>query len=223
MRRTILLNFFVLVVVFAAHQACAQRGGWSGQRPGGQSFAGGMHSAPQGGHEFHGNRGGREFHHDHGNRGFNRSMGGYPYGYGYAFLPPYDNGYMADNYSNDYANQPQPSADDQQPSQPVQPAPPPAPAKPVHPVVQEFKWPATGTPSTSASSASSDAEPPAIAIVLKNGSTLSATMLLASANSLHYVDTEGRLQRIDLAEVDRAATLKLDRDRNLNIYLPAAQ
>lgn len=218
MRRTILLNVFVLLFVFAAHQACAQRNGGLAPGPG---FAGGGRGFSGGGHEFHGNRGGGEFHHNRGNRGFNRNMGGYPYGY--AFLPSYDNGYMPDGVNNDYAYQPQPPADDQQLSQPVQPAPPPAPAKPVHPVVQEFKWPASTGGNSSASSASSDVEQQTIAIVLKNGATLSATVVLASANSLHYVDTEGKLKRIDIAEVDRAATLKLARARNLNIYLPAAQ
>lgn len=222
MRRTILLNFFVLLTVFAAHLAYAQRGGWSGQRPAGQGFAGGNRGFSGGAHEFHGNRGGREFHHDHGNRGFNRNTGGSPFGYGYAFLPPYDYGYMPDN---DYAYQPE-APEPAQPEyapQPPQPVQPPAPEKPVHPFVKEYTWPAAAHAAPSPSPTTPEEEPQTIAIVLKNGSTLTATMVLASANSLHYVDTEGKLQRINIAEVDRAATLKLDRARNLNIYLPAAE
>jgi hypothetical protein len=221
MRRTILLNFFVLLIVFAAHQACAQRNGGSGQ---GRGFAGGGRGFSGGGHEFRGNRGGREFHHDRGNRNFNRNWGGYPYGYGYGYgyLPPYDDGYMPDDFNNNESYEPAPPDYDQQPSQPVEPPPPPVAEKPSHPFVKEYKWPAPGQPGSSAPPAS-ESEPQNFAIVLKNGSTLSATMVLASANTLHYVDTDGKLQRVDIAEVDRAATLKLDRARNLNIYLPAAQ
>lgn len=240
MRRTILLNFlFVLLTAFAAHQACAQRNGASGQGQHGQGFAGGSrgfsgggHGFSGGNHGFSGNRGDHDFDHDrdrgrhdfHHNGARSPSGWGYPYGYGYGYLPPYDDGYMGDDFGNNDSYQSPPPQYDQQPSQPaepVQPPPPPVAEKPSHPVVKEYKWPAASQ--TASSAPASEPEPQNFAIVLKNGSTLSATMVLASANSLHYVDTEGKLQHIDIAEVDRAATLKLDRARNLNIYLPAAQ
>ncbi len=207
MRSTILLTSFALLSMGAAHQARAQRNGGPGPAQMGHAFSGGNH-------EFHGNRGGQAFH-----RNFNRNRSASPYGYGYAYLPSYDDGYMPGDVGNDYAYQPAPPAYDQQPSQPVQP---PAPEKPSHPYVKEFTWPATGNAAPSPSPTSSESEPQTFTIVLKNGSTLSATMVLASADSLHYVDTDGKLWRVAISEVDRAATLKLDRARNLNLYLPAA-
>ncbi len=205
MRQTILLSVFALLAVGATQQASAQHHGGSGGGP------------AQGSHEFHGNRGSRGFH-----RGFNRNPSGSPYGYGYGLLPPYDSGYLPDGYDSDYAYQPPPPDYDQQPSEPVQPPPQPVAEKPVHPVIKEYKWPAAGTASQPAPSTTSESEPQVFAIVLRDGSTLSATMVLASANTLHYVDTNGKLRRIAISEVDRAATLKLDRARNLNPYLPAA-
>ena len=201
MRNAILLALFAPLVLAVPHQAPAQHHG--GAERGGS----------RGGHEFHGNRGDHEFNRNRGN-----GWGGSPYGYGFAYLPPYDDGYLPADVDNDYAYQPAPLDYYQQPPQPIQP---PAARKPVRPVVQEYNWLAAGT--TSSTSSPADAEPQTFAIVLKNGSTLSATMVLASADSLHYIDTDGRLQRVDLAEVDRAATLKLDRARNLSLYLPAAQ
>jgi hypothetical protein len=63
----------------------------------------------------------------------------------------------------------------------------------------------------------------AFAIVLKDGSTLSAEAVFASDDGLHYVDPDERHLRISMREVDRAATLKLNRARNLNLHLPATQ
>jgi len=48
-------------------------------------------------------------------------------------------------------------------------------------------------------------------------------MVFASEDGLHYVDPDERYLRISMSEVDRAATLKLNRARNLNLHLPAAQ
>jgi hypothetical protein len=136
-----------------------------------------------------------------------------PYGFGYGDLP-YDSG---DGYG--YAPQPVPFI-----QQPPMFVPPPPPAPPVHPVVTDYKWPAAGAPSSSsAPSTTTEQEPQAFAIVLKNGSTLSAEVVVASDNGLQYVDPDDRHLRISMSQVDRAATLKLNRARNLNLYLPAAQ
>jgi len=67
------------------------------------------------------------------------------------------------------------------------------------------------------------AEPQFFAIVRKDGSTLSALTVFASDDGLHYVDPDERHLRISMSEIDRAATLKLNRARNLNLYLPAPQ
>ena len=143
--------------------------------------------------------------------GYSLSRGRYvsPYGLGYASLP-YDYGYV-----------PQPVLFVQQPPiQPllyIQPSAQPV-AEPEHPVVTEYKWPAA-----SAASSPSESESQVFAIVLKNGSTLSAVTVFASDDGLHYVDPDERHLRISMTEIDRAATLKLNRARNLNLYLPAPQ
>jgi len=77
--------------------------------------------------------------------------------------------------------------------------------------------------SFSARSTAAEAEPQAFAIVLKDGSTLSAVSVFASEDGLHYVFPDERHLRISMAEVDRAASLELNRARNLNLYLAVAQ
>ncbi len=135
-----------------------------------------------------------------------------PYGIGYADVP-YDSGAA-------FSNAPQPAPFVQQPPKFVQPPSPP----PVHPVVKDYKWPAASVASSpSAPATTPETEPQAFAIVLKNGSTLSAEVVVASDDGLQYVDPDEGHHRISMSAVDRAATLKLNRARNLNLYLPAAQ
>ena len=148
--------------------------------------------------------------------GFNRARAISRFGFGYAYLP-YDSG-------DAYAYAPQPVLFVQQPPLFVQPPAPPVVEPPAHPVVTDYKWPAAGAASSpSAPSTPSASEPQAFAIVLKNGSTLSAVTVFASDDGLHCVDPDERHLRISMSEVDRAATLKLNRARNLNLHLPAAQ
>jgi hypothetical protein len=89
-------------------------------------------------------------------------------------------------------------------------------------VILEYKWPAADATS-SPSAPSPTSELPAFAIVLRDGSTLSAVTVFASDDGLHYVDPDDKHLRISMSEIDRAATLKLNRARNLNLYLPAGQ
>ena len=193
MRRTIQLSLFALLAVSAANEACAQRRGGAG--PG---FA-------------------------RGRFGFSRARAVSPYGFGYAYLP-YDSGYAYPPYDSGYAYQPQPVLFVQQPPPFVQPPAPPVVEPPGHPVVTDYKWPAAGAASSpSALSTTSKSEPPAFAIVLKDGSTLSAVAVVTSDDGLQCVDPDERHLRISMSEVNRAATLKLNRARNLNLHLPAAQ
>ncbi len=205
MRPKILLCLFALLAFSAANHARAQRRGGAG--PG---FA----------------RGGYGF--SHGSNGFNRarafSSRGYghaylPYGFGYADLP-YDSG-------DEYGYAPQPAVFVQQPPmffQPPEPPEPPVVRPPGHAVITNYTWPEASAPSSPAvPSKTSGSQPQDFAIVLKNGSTLSAVMIFASDDGLHYVDPDDRLLRISMSQVDRPATLKLNRDRNLNLHLPAAQ
>jgi len=151
-----------------------------------------------------------------GGYGFSRARAVTRYGSGYGYLP-YDSGAA-------YGYDPQPVVFVQQPQLVV---PPPAPTvvqPPSHPQITEYKWPAAAAASSaSALSAVSGSEPPAFGIVLKSGSTLAAVSVFASDDGLHYVDPDARHLRIAMSEVDRAATLKLNRARNLDLYLPAAQ
>ena len=55
---------------------------------------------------------------------------------------------------------------------------------------------------------------------MKDGSTRSATSVVAD-DVLHYVDPEERHMRISMNDVDREATLKLNRERKLTLWLPA--
>ena len=147
---------------------------------------------------------------------FNRVRAVSRFGFGYGYLP-YDSGPA-------YAYAPPPVIFVQQPPQYVEPPAPPVVEPPGHPVVTDYKWPAAGAAaSPSALSTTSESEPQAFAIVLKDGSTLSAVTVVASDDGLHYVDPDERHLRISMSEVDRAATLKLNRARNLNLHLPAAQ
>ncbi|MGA2086028.1 MAG: hypothetical protein ABSG60_10960 [Terracidiphilus sp.] len=151
-----------------------------------------------------------------GGYGFSHARAFSPYGFGYAYLP-YDSGAS-------YGYAPQPVLFVQPPVLFVQPPAPPVVQPPGHSVIKELKWPAAGAPSSaSAPSTTSEPEPQDFAIVLKNGSTLSAVSVFASDDGLHYVDPDARHMRISMSEVDRAATLKLNRARNLDLYLPAAQ
>jgi hypothetical protein len=195
MRRTILLSLFAFLAVSAANDASAQRRGGAG--PG---FARGRY-------------------------GFSRARAVSPYGFGYAYLP-YDSGYAYPPYDSGaaYAYAPQPLLFVQQQPPFVQPPAPPVVEPPGHPVVTDYKWPAAGAASSpSALSTTSKSEPRIFAIVLKDGSTLSAVAVVASDDGLHCVDPDERHLRISMSEVDRAATLKLNRARNLNLHLPAAQ
>ncbi len=199
MRRTILLSLFTLLAVSAANDACAQRRG--GAAPG---FA-------RGGFGLSRARAVSPF-----GFGFSRARAVSPYGFGYPYLP------FDSDAAYDYA--PQPVLFVQQPPLSVEPAAPPVVEPPAHPVVTDYKWPASGAASSpSALSITSESEPQVFAIVLKDGSTLSAVTVVASDDGLHCVDPDERHLRISMSQVDRAATLKLNHARNLNLHLPAAQ
>lgn len=145
-----------------------------------------------------------------GRNGFGRTRVVLPYGFGYGYSP-YD-------FDGEYPYTPGPVLYSQQPPPLVEPPAPPAVKLLGNPVITEYKWPAAG-----AASSLSTSELQSFAIVLKDGSTLSAVMVFASDDGLHYVDPNQRHLRISISEVDRAATLKLNRARNVNLQLPAEQ
>ncbi len=199
------------VAVIIAGLSCgafAQRGGFHGGFSGSRSGFSGSHMG------FSGARPGfpgRRF-------VLRRARAVSPYGFGYPYLP-YDAGAA-------YIDDSQPGPFDQQPLfvQPPAPPAPPTVGATGHPVILEYNWPAENTASSpSAHSTTSDSEPQAFAIVLKDGSTLSAVSIFASDDGLHYVDPDERHLLISMSAIDRPATLKVNRARNLNLYLPAVQ
>ena len=147
--------------------------------------------------------------------GFSRARARAPYGLGYPYLP-YDSG-------DAYMDAPPPVLVVQQRPPYVQPPAPPV-VEPLqgHAVILEYKWPAADATS-SPSAPSPTSELPAFAIVLRDGSTLSAVSVFATDDGLHYGDPDDKHLRISRSEIDRAATLKRNRARNLNLYLPAGQ
>jgi len=211
MRRTILLSLLALFAVVSVNEACAQRRGG-----GGAGFArGGYRFSPA--RTFSPSRFG--YGHERARFGYAAYGSGYgaAYGVGYASLP-YDSDYVYPSYDSGaaYPYPPQPVVF-------VQPPPSPVVEPPGHPVITEYNWPAPSKASSpSASSTTPESEPQTFAIVLKDGSNLSAMSIFASDDGLHYVDPDERHLRISMSKVDRAATLKLNRARNLNLYLPAA-
>ena len=230
MRRTILVSVFVLVAVGAAHHAFAQRGG--GARAG---FSGGGHalshagggqvlSHGQGGHGHGGHGRGGHGRGGHGRSGYgfgNRrggygsigAWGSYPYAFG--------DGYAPDDFGVEYPYASAPAPVEQAP-QFIEPPAPPVVEQPVHSSFEKYKWPAKGAASTP-SKFSAAPEAKSFALVLKDGSTLSAEVVYASKDGLHYVDPDGRHLRIPIGSVDRTATLALNRARNLSLNLPASQ
>jgi hypothetical protein len=188
--------------------AVGQRGGFHGGFSGSSGGFSGSHMGFPGAHPGFPRRGFR----------FSRARVVSPYGFGYGYLP-YDSG-------DAYADGSQPVSFDQQPLfvQPPAPPAPPAVGATGHAVILEYKWPsADAASSPSTRSPTSESEPQAFAIILKDGSTLSAVSVFASDDGLHYVDPDERHLLISMSSIDRPATLKLNRARNLNLYLPAIQ
>ncbi|HEU5458160.1 MAG TPA: hypothetical protein VFU68_06040 [Terracidiphilus sp.] len=250
MRRIFLLGLLALLAMGVAQNVRAQRPGGVQIRMGGGGvpFNPAQARAPQAFPPGQIRPAYRRFDRDHdGDRGRfhggrHRWMGyGYlPYGAGYGYVAndlgydyaTYDSGYA---YPAGYAGGPYGAA----PTQPVivvQPppvtvqAPAPAVAKaPEHAVIQEYSWPTKGKASLKAASAQADAtsQPGGpetdFGIVLKDGSVLTAETVFASEDGLHYVDPDGRHMLVAVSAVDRAATLKLNRERNLSLYLPAPE
>jgi hypothetical protein len=96
----------------------------------------------------------------------------------------------------------------------VQAPPPyiPAPPPPLpHAEIHEYKV---------APESATAAEPPSFAIALKDGSVRSAMAVTTQGDTLHYVDPEGRHERVSLDAVDRETTTRLNRARNLPLRLP---
>ncbi len=95
--------------------------------------------------------------------------------------------------------------------QPVVPAPPPQPARPV---VHEYHF------SEEAAAPPAPEEQRAYVIALKNGSQDSAVALWVEGGILHYVNRDYDQRDVALSQIDRALTLKLNREQRLPLSLP---
>jgi hypothetical protein len=63
----------------------------------------------------------------------------------------------------------------------------------------------------------------AFAIVLKDGSVHSAVAVTVQRSGLYFVEPDGAHRLVSLDALDREATLRLNRERKLQLQLPAAQ
>jgi len=129
----------------------------------------------------------------------------YPLGFGGYDFGDYDYGYMPE------------------PPSPVAIEPPPPPPYGIIPerpperarmVIHEYQAP------SAAATVGSGADQPLFAIVLKNGTTLSASAVIIQNDALHIVDPEGGHQKVSLEAVDREATTRVNRERKLQLQLP---
>lgn len=91
------------------------------------------------------------------------------------------------------------------------PAAPVAQEQPVTPQIHEYPAPAAPPPG---------AEQATFAIMLKDGSSYSATAVMVQGKELQIVDPDGGHRRIPLDSIDRDATRRRNAERNLRLQLP---
>ncbi len=145
-------------------------------------------------------------------RGQNRFGERFGGGFGYFGLPL---GYPYYDYFDEY------------PLGPVYSPPTPAPApqqvlvqqalppeRPVQPVVREYGPPSSAAPAA----AGPESE---FALVMKDGSTRSAAAVTVQDGTVYYVEPDGQHVRAPLDSMDRAATRRANRERGLDLQLPA--
>jgi hypothetical protein len=94
---------------------------------------------------------------------------------------------------------------------------PPAPSVPPKPEIHEYQ------PAAAALAPSAVGEEQAFAIVLRDGSVHSAVAVTVQHSALYYVEPGGGHRLVSLEAVDREATLRLNRERKLQLQLPPAQ
>ena len=75
-------------------------------------------------------------------------------------------------------------------------------------------------PTSAVAPQASDGDQPMFAVVLKNGTMLSASAVVVQNGALHIVDADGAHQRVPLDAVDRETTKRVNRERKLQLQLP---
>ncbi len=199
MNRVIWLCLFLLFVVPASGQ---HRGGF-----GAGLGRGGVVSGGFGRGRFRGGVVIGRFNRSGFSRRFSRFWGLYPDAY-----PLFDGGYDYGYPSSPniiIVQQPAPQMIVQQ-----------APHEVVRPEIHNYKespLAATAAPPTA------NTEEATFVIALNDGSRPSASAVWVQNSTLHYIDTEDRQHQVPLKSVDRESTRKLNRERKLDFWLPAAQ
>jgi hypothetical protein len=94
---------------------------------------------------------------------------------------------------------------------PVQVQPPPA---VVRSALHEYKLPAGATGAPAA------APPPVFTLSMRDGSTRSASVVWFQVGTVHYVDLAGKTEQVPLKAIDRDATERLNREKNIELRLP---
>jgi hypothetical protein len=100
--------------------------------------------------------------------------------------------------------------------QPIQmPYQPPRKPEIAHPAMHEYKEPAETT------SAPTGGQQPAFTLAMKDGTTHPAILVWVQNGVLNYVDPSGKTVKVPLSTLDRDATQRLNREKNLELHLPA--
>jgi hypothetical protein len=111
----------------------------------------------------------------------------------------------------DYGYDPQPNVVIVQPPAPalVQPPAPEPPPPPVRSEIREYP-----------SAAPSEEKEATFAIVLKDGTVQSAAAVWVVGDMVHYIDPEGGTHKAPVDTINRAETLRLNKEKGLRLQLP---
>lgn len=147
-------------------------------------------------------------------RFFGRGFG-FRHGFGRGYLPFYGPLFpLFGNYGQAYpATLPSNIYIMTGPDAPPSVSPPEPHPKPAQSVIHEYKWPNEGPPLTG--------EAATFIIALKDGSRRSAVVTWVQNNHLYFVDSNGKQQVLASDVIDHDATQRLNRAKNLRIYLPS--
>ena len=153
-------------------------------------------------------------------RGDGSGFDGYGYGFdGYGYAAPY-------GYPAPYSNIPRFVNRLVLIQQPAVPAAPPAPAalppprEPIHSFIQNVKGSFIQNVNGDLKQNPSSAPVAFFMIILKNGSRLAASAVWVQGNDARYMDGDGQVHRVPLADVDRTGTRELNQTSHLNLRLP---
>jgi hypothetical protein len=101
--------------------------------------------------------------------------------------------------------------------QPIQmPYQPPRKPEIAHPTMHEYKESAE----TTSAPAPTGGQQPAFTLAMKDGTTHPAILVWVQNGVLHYVDPSGKTVKVPLSTLDRDATQRLNREKNLELHLP---